>query len=404
MDFEIKKKTTPRILVISGILPISAIDYKKTENDILLVTEEEISKRNEQIKFNYVFIFPYANWILSKLSPKWKSYFGLSKKATYPLQGRAINLFPVYLLPKKIIFRGLLIKLSMWRYKARLDEIITKFEPTVIHAHDTDTSGAIARYLSEKYKLPYIVTLRGLNKYVDKHVVENVKNATSLIAISSQQLMQSQKLIGKHNNLLFIPHGIDEKFFVSANYLKDINIPIRLVTIARLLKLKNIDLLINSLSTFDYDFEFHIYGNGPEMDELTKLVERLGLQDRIKLKGYIPNNDVSIKLKQYDVFMMPSFPESLGRVYFEAMASGLPVIASKNTGIDGIISDGKEGFLLQHNDKGQFAIELKAILKNFIDNPNQYIEMSRNARRFASNYSWNKIAPQYLLLYNDLRK
>src|SRR5690606_14824507 len=97
-----------KILVITGILPVRAIEYKKTENDILLVTEYEIIKRHQGISFQYIFTCPYANKALSKISLKWNSYYELKKKKKFVLRGRELFLLPVFLLPEKLFFRNFL--------------------------------------------------------------------------------------------------------------------------------------------------------------------------------------------------------------------------------------------------------------------------------------------------------
>src|SRR5690606_32504327 len=113
------------------------------------------------------------------------------------------------------------------------------------------------------------------------------------------------------------------------------------------------------------NFIFDIYGDGPEKEALEALVSKLGLSDRIFFKGYIANQILPEILIQYDIFMMPSYPETLGRVYFEAMACGLPVIGSVGTGIDGLIEDGVQGFLVDTRDNG-FNDKINSILSKII--------------------------------------
>lgn len=398
-----EKKFENRVLIITGILPVSAIEYKKNENDILLVTEDEIKKRAININFEYVFLFPDANKFLSRFSAKWLSYYKLKQKDIFESHGRSFNLFPVFLLPRKLFFRNFLVRLSLFIYKARIEKIIQNFQPLVIHAHDSDTSAYVARFLSKKYNIPYIITLRGLNKVADKQVKKNLKMASTLVAISSQQIKVADRIL-PNCKLFFIPHGIGEHFYNSKLTGKKINNPIRLVTVARLLKLKNIDLVIKSMALFQFDFVYDIYGVGPEDDSLKLLIKNLGLNDKIRLKGSIPNQVLNSRLKEYDIFVMPSYPESLGRVYFEAMASGLPVIATKNTGIDGIITHEKEGFLLNHKNVSEFTSDLHSILFQCIHNRGYYQELSKNAREFADHYSWDNVVPKYLKIYNQIDK
>src|SRR5690606_14863696 len=130
------------------------------------------------------------------------------------------------------------------------------------------------------------------------------------------------------NKINLIPHGIPEYFF--SDEIKNVSLsPIKFVVVCRLMKLKNIDKVIRALSLIKKDYLFHIYGEGNEKENLELLIKELKLGDKIQLRGSIKNDELPETLKKYNVFVMPSFPETLGRVYFEAMACGLPVIASK---------------------------------------------------------------------------
>jgi len=385
-----------KILIITGILPVSAIEYKKTENDILLVTEDEIKSRYQNVSFKYIFTFPYANKILSKISLKWESYYKLKKQETFELKGRNLFLFPVFLLPKKVFFRNVLTRLSIFLHRKRIEKLIKDFNPTVLHAQDADTGAYIARLLSEKYGIPYVVTLRGLNRVIDKDVKINLVNAKSLIAISSRQITDGEKLVKK--KITFIPHGVSD-YFYNNKLDKKITEPVRLITVSRLLKLKNIDLVIKSLSTLKTDFVFDIYGDGAERESLLQLIKQLNLQDKVRLKGFVNNYELPYIFLKYDLFIMTSYPETLGRVYFEAMAGGLPVIASKRTGIDGLIEEGTEGFLLDTFDKDKFTKDLNQIISDFCTSNVSYEVMSKNAKVFAEQYSWDNIVPKYIELY-----
>jgi len=386
-----------KVLIITGILPVSAIEYKKSENDILLVTEDEIKLRHQNFSFKYIFIFPYANKILSRISLKWKSYYKLKKQETFELKGRNLFLFPVFLLPKKVFFRNILTRLSVFLHRKRIEKLVNDFKPTVIHAQDADTGAYIARVLSKKYDIPYVVTLRSLNRISDDKVKKNLIHAKFLIGISSRQIAEARKIINK--DVTFIPHGIGNHFFNEVE--KKVSTPLKLITVSRLLKLKNIDLVIKSLSTYEGDFIFDIYGEGPEKEDLSLLIEKMKLDEKVKIKGFIPNEDLPNIFQDYHLFVMPSFPETLGRVYFEAMASGLPVVATKNTGIDGLIIDGKEGFLLNPTNEIDFTQSFHDILFNFIENPLSYDIMSRNAKSFSEKFSWNNIVSKYIKLYKN---
>src|SRR5690606_12522817 len=170
--------------------------------------------------FKYIFTFPYANRILSKISKKWDSYYNLKKVEVFELRGRNLFLLPVFVLPKKVMVRNVLTSLSLFVHRKRIERLIRDFKPTVLHAQDADTGAFIARILSKKYNIPYIVTLRELNKVKDKKVKKNLEYANNLIAISPSQQKMLGTLIDKSSVL--IPHGINNVFFQERK--KDYNV------------------------------------------------------------------------------------------------------------------------------------------------------------------------------------
>ena len=382
-----------KVLIITGILPVSAIRHKKIENDILLVTEDEIIARYPDISFKYIFVFPLANKILANFSSKWNSYYELSKRSTFTLRGRNLILLPVILLPQKTFYRNLLVKISLYLHRKRIDREITEYQPTIFHAQNADIDAFIARMLSKRYNIPYIVTLRDLNERQDRSLKRNLNKAKSLVAVSQKQMAIGEGL--SKNIITFLPHGVKESFYGDFDKRRTVKFPIRLITVARLLKWKNIDLIVRTLAKVQYEYVYDIYGDGPEKEIIQHLILSLGLENRIRLRGFVKNDTLPTILQQYDLFVMVSYPETLGRVYFEAMASGLSVIASKDTGIDGIVTNGCQGYLVDHRSE----VELQGVLELIGSNPDILLENAVNASLLAQNYRWENISKIYHDLY-----
>lgn len=374
-----------RILVITGILPIPAIKKKKDENDILLVTEDNLKQRYNDITFHYLLSLPKTNRLLSLLSSKWNSYYKLQKQKKYPVRGRIVDVVGIIMLPKKLKIRNLLYDLSFWQKRKQIESIIEAFSPTMIHAQAVDGNAYLAKKIGKKYKIPYIVTLRGVNEKPDRLIFDNLNNAKAIIALSPIKKNIVEPFIGK--KIKFIPHGTTEDFFCSENK-KEIILPIKFVIVCRLLALKNIDKTIRAFSLVKDNYILDIYGDGPEKGNLQMLITELALGDKIKLNGFINNAELPQKLKQYDIFIMLSYPESLGRVYFEAMACGLPVIASKGTGVDGIIVDGLHGFLVNYKDINR----LYEVIVTLFKNPKKILELRENALKLVENFRWDAIS------------
>lgn len=381
-----------KVLIITGLLPVSIIEKKKSENDILLVTENEIKKNYNDIRFEYIFTFPYVNKSLSFFSLKWTSYLELKKQKSFFLRGRKINALSIISLPRKFIFRHILYEVSFWLNRNYINDIIKQSSPTVIHAHNVHGDAYFARKISLKYNIPYVVTLRGLNNCTDKIVKNSIKDARTLIAISPTQKKMAEYFVGKSVDL--IPHGIEEQFFIKKE-IGNREKPIKCVVVCRLLKLKNIDKVIKAFSHINHNYIFHIYGEGPEKENLQSLINKLNLSDRIKVFGFISHYEMPQNLAEYDLFIMPSFPESLGRVFFEAMACGLPVIGAKNTGIDGLIKDGVEGFLIDHNNEASLGNKLELIFQQ----PELLGKMGGSAVKLAKQFTWRDITEKLYRTY-----
>ncbi|WP_118195547.1 glycosyltransferase family 4 protein [Albibacterium indicum] len=372
-----------RILVITNILPISEIERKKNENDVILETEKKFKLYYPNIEFKYIFVTPYSNIILSVFSKRWLSYYKLRRGKTYSLADHTVHIYGLLMFPIKFSFRKLFYKLSYFFNRKMIARVIKDFEPSVIHAQNVDEDVSLARYIFKEYGIPYIVTLRSIQRK-DSVVKTNLVGPSSYIAISFMQ----KKIANSFGiDPVFIPHGIPDSFFSTIESHEKRDTRIRIISVCRLLKLKNLDMVIKALATVNYDYTYHIYGDGPEKQNLERLITRFDLSNKVTLHGFVPNRELPGILSNMDLFVMPSFPETLGRVYLEAMACGLPIIGVKNTGIDGIVENGKHGFLVDIDDERS----LERVLTKVFDNPDQLREMSVNARKLVEAFRWEII-------------
>jgi glycosyltransferase involved in cell wall biosynthesis len=133
------------------------------------------------------------------------------------------------------------------------------------------------------------------------------------------------------------------------------------ITVASLIKLKNIDIVLDVLSCFsDHDWQYLIIGGGEEKKFLLDKVNTLNLIDKVHFLDEKTRTEVLLYLKTTDVFIMVSAPETFGLAYLEAMAKGNIIIGCKNWGIDGIVTDKKNGYLVEARNVEQ----LKTIIHN----------------------------------------
>jgi len=138
---------------------------------------------------------------------------------------------------------------------------------------------------------------------------------------------------------------------------------VRFLSVCNLLIRKNIDVNLRALNRLRrYDWEYRIAGDGPEKDNLTYLAAQLDLMDRVIFLGHCSRERVMEELKNSNVFVMVSWPETFGLAFLEALAKGNIVVASLGSGVDGLIRDGESGFLCEPRNEDALTGKLEDII------------------------------------------
>lgn len=123
-----------------------------------------------------------------------------------------------------------------------------------------------------------------------------------------------------------------------------------ITTVAKLIRRKNIDVIIKALSKVNIDnVKLRIIGEGPELQNLKNLVKQYHLENKVVFTGYLPNKEVLVQLRNSDLFVLVSSNETFGMAYLEAGSRANVVISSHKDGLDGIIKNGFNGFTCTPN-------------------------------------------------------
>jgi glycosyltransferase involved in cell wall biosynthesis len=217
----------------------------------------------------------------------------------------------------------------------------------------------------------------------------------NIITVSSKT-KKDLKNIKKFENSIIIPNGID---FNHITEIKASNEGSDLIFAGRLIKEKNVDILINSISRVKEkfpDIRCLIVGDGPERRKLEELTVDLQLTDNVIFKGFMENYDDLIGyMKSSKVFVLPSTREGFGIVVIEANACGLPVVVvdhEMNAATD-LVVEGVNGIKsgLKADDMAGNIIKS---LENSGKCKEKCIELSRK-------YDWNKIVDSLEKVYTD---
>jgi glycosyltransferase involved in cell wall biosynthesis len=158
--------------------------------------------------------------------------------------------------------------------------------------------------------------------------------------------------------------------------------------VGRLHPVKNVALLLKSFSRLDKRDRclLVIVGDGPEKQRLNELASKLNIHDRVHFEGFMPKKNVLEYMKAADVFVLPSIVEGQPRVILEAWACGLPVVASKVSGIENLVTDGSDGLLFSLASEEQLAKTISIALEDDTAN-----KIRANAKKHVVMYSEDNI-------------
>jgi len=133
-------------------------------------------------------------------------------------------------------------------------------------------------------------------------------------------------------------------------------------SVGRLVAVKNYALLLRAAASSGLAIHVVLAGEGPERAALTALAASLGIASRVHLLGH--SNDVDRVLGAFDVFVLPSFSEGMSNTLLEAMAAGVPPVASDVGGNGEIVRDGVDGRLFPSDDEAALRESLAALCRD----------------------------------------
>ncbi|HJZ45593.1 MAG TPA: glycosyltransferase family 4 protein [Roseiflexaceae bacterium] len=135
-----------------------------------------------------------------------------------------------------------------------------------------------------------------------------------------------------------------------------------------------------------------IAGDGPEHARLRALASGLGLDDALVFTGALPDDKLALLYRQADIFCLPSVQEGFGIVFLEAMACGLPVVATLAAAIPEVVPDRRAGLLVPPGDVGALAHALIELLAR----PRQRAAYGAFGREYVERYDWDRVAQVFL--------
>ena len=277
----------------------------------------------------------------------------------------------------------------------------------IIHAHGMYNlpAGLVAKLVSKKLEIPYVVTCHGSDINLampdNKELYNNVLEQASKVIFVSNALLNKAKSLGySGNNSIVIPNGIEPDLFKPLNKEKikrELGLNKKVIGfVGNLVPIKRADKFLEIFENIalKQEVEFLVVGDGELREYVEKECQKRNLN--VKFVGRVSQDKVSYYMNAMDVMILPSRNEGFGAVVIEAQACGVPVVGSSNGGIPEAIGDG--GITVEEGEdfEKRFAEAVVELLKNPIER--DYL------RERALGFSWENIVKQEVAVYEEVLK
>lgn len=313
-----------------------------------------------------------------------------------------VTFFPFY--PFHIQIHGLFLSKEFRVLEDEFDVVhfhspiippITTNKPTIVTEHGT-VKGFIDNLeltdlfsFTQKMFSPMYVS-------IDKKVLTNAKIVTTVSQNSADEL---QRYYGIRKDISVVYNGVDTDFFRPGNLKKESNYV--LYTGALVSKKGVIDLIKAAKYVIQKvpDIHFVITGKGPLEKTLRNLSKQLKIEKNVFFKGFVSRNEL---LKYYQnalMYIFPSYYEGLPTVILEAMACGVPVVATNIKSNSEVITNGKTGLLVEKKNPKVLAESILSLIENqelreYLGNNGRHLIMKK--------YAWRIISNRFLEIYRTI--
>lgn len=275
--------------------------------------------------------------------------------------------------------------------------------------------GFLAWILKRRFKLPYIVSLRGsdvpgyserftlLYRIITPLIKKIWKESAGVIA-NSQGLKDLARKTSPSQKIEIIPNGIDMRQFKPSlfDFAPEARKIWNILCVTRITPRKGVKYLIeafNILSKKYANLNLQIVGEGDEKNNLEKLVKKLGIEKQVHFVGLVPHEKLPAYYQSAGAYVLPSLNEGMSNSMLEALAAGLPLLATDTGGTQELVEDGINGFIIKMKNAEDIAEKLEILIKD----ENLRKKMGEESRKKAEGMRWENVAESYVKMINGLK-
>jgi glycosyltransferase involved in cell wall biosynthesis len=288
-----------------------------------------------------------------------------------------------------------------------------EFRPDIVHIFFGVPCGPIGWLLKRAYRLPYVISLRGADvpsdqvrrfareyKLIRPLIRALWRDADALVAVSNG-LRSYAWQTDPQAEIELIPNAIDLSVFRPTPPGEEVEErAARLLFVGRLIAFKNLETLLQAVKLLGEmgagPFVLELVGEGEKRPELERMVIDLGISRLVHFSGWVGHPAIVERYQRADVFVTPTTWEGMPNTVLEAMACGKPIVATKAPGLQELVRDGLNGYLVPIKEPQALA----EALARLIDNGYERRRMGKASRKIAEQeFTWEQIAAGYVGVY-----
>jgi glycosyltransferase involved in cell wall biosynthesis len=247
----------------------------------------------------------------------------------------------------------------------------------------------------------FVRTARELSHYVNV-LIPGKRHAAALL-VANQRTNDALPRTVAQRVISLVENGVDLSLFTrpKGTTMKARD-GVRFAFMGRLIELKCVDILIDAIAKCPPSYELVVLGEGPMRPSLEAQVAQLGLQERVLFRGQLTQKECRDTLAECDALVLPSVRECGGAVVLEAMAMGLPVVATNWGGPQDYL-DADTGILVEPRERPRFTEGLYEALVQLGESPQLRSTLGAAGReRVEREFDWERKIDRILEIYRDV--
>lgn len=282
------------------------------------------------------------------------------------------------------------------------------FRPDIVHCGHIFPEAPVAWVLKRLFGIPYLVYVHGEEVAIQRHykwkrrLMPRFYNAAAAVVANSSNSKQLVVDLGVDPEKVHVVNpGVELERFRPGPRVPDGEI--RLLSVGRLWPRKGHEQVLRAMALLKDrlpQLRYWVAGTGGKFGELRELCSQLGLDDRVRFLGYVPDTELPLLYRQCDFFILANRRlddddmEGFGIVFLEAAASGLPVIGGESGGVPDAVDHEGNGFLVDTEDPAAIA----EVVERLTVDTQLRQQMSSAGRVWAESFAWSHFAEQVLAI------